>query len=208
MRNSLPIVRFVLCLWLLPLLAQARTWTSQDGRTLEADLIAKTVSTVTLRRQGDGREFAVTIASLSPADREYIAGWQPADVPPPRKAVTEQQIADLVAGLPEIKNPRAPLEANYPNVVDFREKYSRALKQMRPATIPQTLAIVREMARKDADILLAITKTVLTNPPILTPFGWSKGSGSWKESYSAQANLNWLTSELPPYLSRFEDLSK
>ncbi len=51
----------------------ARTWTSSDGRKLEADLVKVEGSQVTLKRLPDGRIFTLALEKLSVEDREWIA---------------------------------------------------------------------------------------------------------------------------------------
>ena len=63
---------------LLPLLlaspglaGEMRVWTSSDGKTVTAELVDATDSTVTIRNEA-GREFTFPHERLSPADREII----------------------------------------------------------------------------------------------------------------------------------------
>ncbi|MFN0128292.1 MAG: prolyl oligopeptidase family serine peptidase [Verrucomicrobiales bacterium] len=68
-----------LCLT-LPL--AARTWTSSDGRTLEADFVSATETSVTLKKAG-GKPFTLELAKLSAEDQEFVkeqaaAGAKPA----------------------------------------------------------------------------------------------------------------------------------
>ncbi len=51
---------------------QARTWTSSDGRSLEAEFVAKSGNTVTLKRANDGKSFTLPLDKLSDADQEWI----------------------------------------------------------------------------------------------------------------------------------------
>ncbi|MET0263026.1 MAG: hypothetical protein ABW223_09025, partial [Rariglobus sp.] len=51
---------------------QARTWTDIQGRALEADYVSSTPEAVTVRRT-DGRNFTLPLATLSAADREFVA---------------------------------------------------------------------------------------------------------------------------------------
>lgn len=57
---------------LLAACVHARTWTDTQGRTLEADYVSATATEVTLRRP-DGRTLPLSLALLSPADREFVA---------------------------------------------------------------------------------------------------------------------------------------
>lgn len=52
----------------------ARTWTDTQGRTIEAEFVKSSATTVTIRR-ADGHVFDLPLASLSAADRDY-AGSQ------------------------------------------------------------------------------------------------------------------------------------
>lgn len=51
----------------------ARTWTSADGRSLEADFVKATAADVTLRRSRDKQEFTLALDQLSEADRAFVA---------------------------------------------------------------------------------------------------------------------------------------
>jgi len=54
-----------------PLCAEAREWTSSDGRVIEAEFIGSQQNTVTLKLK-DGREVPVDLGKLSPADQEFV----------------------------------------------------------------------------------------------------------------------------------------
>lgn len=84
LRNMGAILWFVLGGGLLPLhgAPEFRTFTSTDGKTLEARVVKKTDTEVTLVRKKDSREFTLSLALLSEGDRKYLEGWVPeADTP-------------------------------------------------------------------------------------------------------------------------------
>jgi hypothetical protein len=56
-----------------PLPVPSRLWTSKDGRTLEAALLSRTTSTITIRRNADQREFTLNIDALSEPDRQFLS---------------------------------------------------------------------------------------------------------------------------------------
>ena len=63
------------CLFLLTGLAPAeiRGWTTADGgRTLRAEYVSSADGEVTFRRERDRREFTLSLAKLSGADRERV----------------------------------------------------------------------------------------------------------------------------------------
>ncbi len=51
------------------------TFTSTDGRTLEAEIIEASDATVTIRRSSDGRRFTLNIDRLIPKDAVFIQAW-------------------------------------------------------------------------------------------------------------------------------------
>jgi hypothetical protein len=55
--------------------AQMRTFTDTQGRTITAELVDSTVSTVRIRRD-DGRTFEIEKSVLGPADLEFVAAWE------------------------------------------------------------------------------------------------------------------------------------
>lgn len=50
----------------------ARTWTSSDGKKLQADFVSATDTHVTLKRSKDGRTFKLALERLSQADQDYV----------------------------------------------------------------------------------------------------------------------------------------
>ena len=68
-----------------PLAAAPRTWTGQDGRTVEAELVRVEAGSVVIRRVSDGREFSLPLDRLSAADVAFLAetNAKAAEPPPP-----------------------------------------------------------------------------------------------------------------------------
>ena len=50
----------------------ARTWTSSDGKSLEAEFVSATATEVTLKRTKDGRTFKLPISRLSEVDQAFV----------------------------------------------------------------------------------------------------------------------------------------
>src|SRR5689334_6777693 len=59
----------------LPLYAELRTFKNTKGEEIKAEMVNATDSHVELKRE-DGRKFLVPLASLSEADRTWIAEWR------------------------------------------------------------------------------------------------------------------------------------
>ncbi len=68
-------MRFFLLHSLLALLvssAAARTWTSSDGNQLEAEFVEATETSVTIRRESDGRRFTMELSKDSQEDQDWV----------------------------------------------------------------------------------------------------------------------------------------
>lgn len=61
--------------WVASAVAEERTFTSADGRTISASLISATETQVTIKR-ADGREFTLDLVKLIEADQEAIKKWR------------------------------------------------------------------------------------------------------------------------------------
>ena len=75
--------------------AQARTWTDTQGRSLEADYVSSTATEVTVRRTLDQRTFTLPLATLSTADREWVAQNTAAASPVPDSASASAPSGDF-----------------------------------------------------------------------------------------------------------------
>ncbi len=53
----------------------ARTWTSKEGKTIDADIVAKTATTVDLKMTKGGKTVTLKLDRLSQADRDFIEKW-------------------------------------------------------------------------------------------------------------------------------------
>lgn len=78
MKTILPFLT-LLCLTLSPL--SARTWTSTDGKEVEAVLVRSEEGKVTLKRSTDGKTFSLPFSILSQADQEFIATQEKSEAP-------------------------------------------------------------------------------------------------------------------------------
>ena len=69
-------VLFLFCLTILAVTLTAkepiRTWTSTDGRTLQAEYIRSSAGKVTIKM--GSREYTQPLSRFSPADQQYVAG--------------------------------------------------------------------------------------------------------------------------------------
>ena len=83
---------FLFCLTILAVTLTAkeaiRTWTSADGRTLQAEYISSSAGKVTIKM--GSREYTLPLSRFSPADQQYVAGL--ASKPAP--AITQAESRD------------------------------------------------------------------------------------------------------------------
>lgn len=67
-----------LALWLAfaePAFAQSHTFTDTSGRTMVAEIMDATDTSVRVRRE-DGRVFEIALATLAESDRTFVAAWR------------------------------------------------------------------------------------------------------------------------------------
>ncbi|WP_269538776.1 hypothetical protein [Cerasicoccus fimbriatus] len=120
MKLSIPtLLLFVFSLALNGL--QGRTWTSLDGRTLEADYISSTDDRVEVRRSVDQRIFQLQIDQLSPADREFIEEQRIIELGT-LHTPDEFEFAHFRPRIDGFKFGGNRVPANYLGVVSLREK--------------------------------------------------------------------------------------
>ncbi len=76
---------------------EMRTWTAEDGRTIEAEFLSRDGDTVTIRRS-DSRVFTLAIDRLSPEDRDYARAREAASFPAfdPHRSPSGEQIDALL----------------------------------------------------------------------------------------------------------------
>lgn len=55
---------------------EGRTWTSSDGRMIQAKLVSATDKNVTIKRLPDGTVFTIDLSKLSEEDRDFVAKWR------------------------------------------------------------------------------------------------------------------------------------
>ena len=111
-------------LLLVILTAEARTWTDQKNRTIDADIVRAEADTAIVKK--DGKEIKLPIAILSEADKEFVATWSKQN-PAPKAASTTIATKPAAPAAPAAKpgapTPYYPPGASpifnpYPNVTD------------------------------------------------------------------------------------------
>ena len=188
----------------IELSAAPRTWTASDGRTLDAELVARTADTVTLKRETDSKEFSLPIASLSKEDQAFI---KKSGIPV-AKPVDEAALKALANRIPVIVA-QPPLAADWITLTELHKKYQRSFSHIRPETVLQNAVKIRVDIERDIQILQPSASTTVKDPPYLLPSGkWSKGGGAWAEVWSAQSALTWLRGPLSQHLEKIETLAR
>ena len=81
----------ILALASLVVSAHARTWTSKDGNTIEADFISATPTHVTIQRATDNRKFTIALSTISDDDVK----WVKANSKPPKPAARPLGAAEI-----------------------------------------------------------------------------------------------------------------
>ena len=79
-----PILALSLCVLAV---AEPRTWTSSDGKKIEAEFIESDGETVTIRRD-DGKKFTLPLDRFSEADRKFVAEQRTKKTPTSKSATS------------------------------------------------------------------------------------------------------------------------
>lgn len=170
---------------------------------MEADLIWRSQDSFKIRRVADGREFTLQLASVVQADRDYVNN---SSIPLTAvKRFDSAKLAELQRQIPKLQ-PDAPLDANDPLIVDLFGRYERDIKAITEVGFDRHIRMLRDRMEADLKRIEAVAKTTVRNPPVLTQFGWTKGSGAWKEVFAARASVNWLRGPMRDYVDLLETL--
>ena len=164
----------------------AATWTSTTGHTIEADLVAKTETTASLKKP-DGQVVTVPLDYLDDASRKAVADTKVKVAP----VIDAEKWKKLTGPLPTI-SASAPLRSDHNDLVQLRGKYDRLLSVITQNSVDSHLRIIRDTVEADRKRLEPISKTQV-NPPRYFNGVWEGGSGAWKEVYAARASLSWLS---------------
>jgi hypothetical protein len=190
------------------------TWTSRDGRTMQADYVSATSTTVTIRRS-DNAVFTIPIATLSDDDSAWIAKQPkptepaPASLPavaattkPPVAVITQQQLDKIIA-----RFPTAPALSGREVTNDLQQLHSKYLgmvKFLRPNTLEPSLKMIRSKISDDIKVLSNIAGT--------SGGDWSgkrlSGQSAAAENaiLSARKSISWLEGALSAHLQSYESL--
>jgi len=102
---------------LLTTSATARTWTSNDGKEIEAEYVSATETEVTIKREEDSQSFTIPLERLSEADRKWVAEELAKPVP------ITGEFAELITGDWELAEYEGLPYAIYGKNLDGRQKY-------------------------------------------------------------------------------------
>ncbi len=82
-----------------PLHAEVREWKTSDGeRSIQAEYVRAADGSVTIRRKSDARIFTIPLATLSEADREWVAARLEAEAEEAMKNSKDNPFAKLITG--------------------------------------------------------------------------------------------------------------
>lgn len=185
--------------------AAPRTWTSADGRTIEAEYLGRAPdgSALVLLRTDTSARVTVPVAALSEADREHADTLPrtpaPAAEKKPEKPAFSPALAALIASWPAPSIP-ASLRAGDPylvtshaDVAELRRRYDADLRSIASGNLPANaralrLKIERDLVRLRADGAPSASRT---------PDGEKKAG-------AARAGAYWLTAQILPHLALIE----
>lgn len=193
-----------------------RTWTSKDGRQIQAEYISATTTAVTIKRS-DGGVFTIPFTNLSATDVVWIEQQPKSTQPPtppsptttpaplvaPRPQITQKQIDQIVNGFPA-----APALNGYEVTNDLKQlhlKYLGMVKFIRPNTVTSNLQMIRSKIDDDIKRLSPIAGTASGD--------WtgkrnsSQSAAAENTILSARRSLTWLQGPLTTHLQAYENLA-
>lgn len=186
---------------LLAVVAHARTWTSTDGRTIEATLVSKGEDFVVLRLDATGGTVTVKHSLLSADDVEYAKKVEPA-------RVSTDNIDTIINKYPV-------LAFKDENGKQLNEKYFGFAKIMTPATAFNVAQMMRKKLPEDLKYWKEQSERV---PPKVKPPARKQGEtamdliNDWRaktakqnEAYqNSKDYYKWLSETLPAWLAEVE----
>ncbi|HSH93990.1 MAG TPA: hypothetical protein VK968_07580 [Roseimicrobium sp.] len=188
------------------------TWTSRDGRTIKADYVSATSTTVTIRRS-DNAVFTIPIANLSADDSAWIAK-QPKPIEPapaslpavtpskPLILITQQQLDKIIASFPAAPALNGREVTN--DLQQLHIKYLGMVKFFRPNTLGPSIKMIRSKISDDIKVLSNIAGT--------SSGDWSGKRGSSQSAaaenaiLSARKSISWLEGPLSSHIKSYESL--
>ena len=188
------------------------TWTSRDGRTIKADYVSATSTTVTIRRS-DNAVFTIPIANLSADDSAWIAK-QPKPIEPapaslpavtpskPLIVITQQQLDKIIASFPAAPALNGREVTN--DLQQLHIKYLGMVKFFRPNTLGPSIKMIRSKISDDIKVLSNIAGT--------SSGDWSGKRGSSQSAaaenaiLSARKSISWLEGPLSSHIKSYESL--
>ena len=99
---------------------EPRTWTSADGREIEAEFVSATAMEVTIKRSLDGESFTIPLAKLSEVDRDWVTEKKRAQVAkllPNKKKTGLAKIPEKTDGLIQL-----PLRIHIITDIELKQK--------------------------------------------------------------------------------------
>lgn len=173
--------------------AAPRTWTSTDGRTIEAEFLGWEGDAIVLQR-ADGPRFTLALDKLSPADQKF-AQRQPRK-PAPHEVDPSQALAELAVTLPiQSVGPQNSWDPKNPECVQVYQKYRSLFAMAKRDTIPSISKMIHTQMDRDLAQFAPIASTKSKN-------------GASLSTLAAQCNQSWIQGALAKHLAKFDSLAQ
>jgi len=179
----------------LSLLAESRTWTARDGRTIDAEYVSSTKDSVTVRKS-NGTTLPIPLALLSDNDVTWVSNQ-----PKPVK-ITREQVDKIIAEFPSAPALRNGEVTN--DLKQLHDKYHSMVKFIRPNTVAANLKIIRN--KMDADIKVLSAQGETTRGDYTGKRGSGQSQGAENLILSSRRSVTWLQGTLETYLKSFDAL--
>lgn len=179
----------------LALPALARTWTSTDGRTIEASLVSNSEDSVVLRLDASGANVTVKKSLLSATDLAFIE----------KTTVSDKDIILIIARYP-------PFTAEGESYRQLNDKYAGFVKIMTPSAALNVCQLMRKKLTDDIKYWKAESERPIPPFPLLDLRSNStqqKAHEEMKKKVRQQKQQDkdaykWVSETLPAWIAEVE----
>jgi len=175
--------------------AYARTWTSTDGRTIEASLVSSSENSVVLRLDASGATVTVTKSKLSATDLAFVE----------KTTVSDKDIILIIGRYPALTTAGDASK-------QLNEKYAGFVKIMTPATAFNTCQLMRKKLSDDIKYWKAESERPIPPPPIIAISASRAQRKTYDENRAKdkeqkkidKENYKWVSETLPAWIAEVE----
>lgn len=202
LRTSLALLALASC----AAFAAPRTWTSADGRTIEAEYLGRGAdgSSLVLARVDTKARVTIPLTALSAEDQAHAAtlGAEPAPTPvaaaaKPEKAKPSPQLVALAGAWPTPQLPSGAVDeymrTDHADIIEIQRRYSSDLRSITSGDVAMNCRSLRLKIERDLARLASEGR----------PSGPANVENQ-KRAGAARLSAHWLSRQILPHVAKIE----